>query len=428
MRKLKSLTLVLCVLLALLLPATVWAAPGDNLQLGDHGDDVKFLQQKLQQAGFYPAGELSGHFGLNTLLAVNEFEAEHKLNDDGIVTKEDWLVLAPEVYNTGGQAKHSDKVVLTYVQGNIGMHSLEENSQSIDYSAQFNAFVAPDGRVKFEYGVYPKDGMKIAKDNNIKPLLVVHNMANYPDNGYVSVTSKEVIHQVLNSPAKRQRAIKDTLQLVEKYGFAGVNIDFEAMPPSDRNQFTLFLTEMRQTMASRGYLVTAALQAKTEDNPSGYFGAFDYAKIGSVLDYAVVMTYDYNGPWGQAGPVAALPWVNDVLKYATSVMPSQKILMGVPAYGYRWSMANQKVVDTGVIQWQKAKELTKYGPIKWDNQSSSPYIKYNSSNLYHEAWFENKYSLEIKLQLINQYKLGGIALWKLGFEDDSFWKTVNDHL
>jgi spore germination protein YaaH len=422
------LVTVLFILMAVSVPVTSWAAPGDDLQLGDHSADVKFLQQKLQTKGFYPEGELSGHFGLDTLVAVKQFEKEKNLNADGKVTKEDWLMLAPEVYNQGGQAKNSDKVVLTYIQGNIGLDSLEKNGQFIDYSAQFNAFVAPDGSVKFEYGAYPKDGMRIAKNKNIKPLLVVHNMAHYKDNGYGSVTSKEVIHQVLNSAEKRKKTIQDTLRLVESYGFSGVNIDFESMVPSDRNLFTTFLTELRQVLAPKGYLVTAAIQAKTADNPSGYFGAFDYNKIGSILDYAVVMTYDYSGPWGEPGPVASLPWVNDVLKYTTSVIPSQKVLMGVPAYGYNWTMANNKVVASDVIWWKKANELTKYGPIQWDNKSSSPYLKYNKNNQHNEAWFENQYSLGIKLQLVDKYNLGGVALWKMGFEDATFWKTINEKL
>ena len=51
------------------------------------------------------------------------------------------------------------------------------------------------------------------------------------------------------------------------------------------------------------------------------------------------MTYDQNGSWWTTpGPVAGKEWMRRALQYAVSAVPSTKILMGLPAYGYDWNL------------------------------------------------------------------------------------------
>jgi spore germination protein YaaH len=104
-------------------------------------------------------------------------------------------------------------------------------------------------------------------------------------------------------------------------------------------------------------------------------------------------------------------------------MPKEKILMGIAAYGYDWSNAG-----TQTVLWNKVDSLAAwYGGARWDNQSSTPYfVYYDWQGNRHEVWFENKYSLRMKLDLANSYNIGGIAMWRLGLEDASFWQTVGE--
>lgn len=422
MKALKRLfAAVFLIMLAIWLPSAAWGWPGDELKLGSQGEDVKFLQQKLQQAGYYPEGELSSHFGLNTLVAVTQFEKANNLNTDGKVTEEDWKILAHELYEEE-QIKHSEKLVLTYyVSSKWAEQSMSKYGSYIDYSAKFSHYVTPDGNL---VGQVPLVGLDIAQKNNIKTLLVVHNMEG------PNAMDGKALHLLLNSTTKRQKLIQNILQLIEKYHFAGVNIDFEFVLPVDREQYSTFLAELKQVLAPKGYLVTAAIPAKTVDNPqNSWSGAYDYQKIGQLVDYVILMTYDEHGSWSKPGPVASLPWVEDVIKFATGKMPSKKILMGVPAYGNEWSGSTlETLVWTNTLIWKNINKLTQYGAVQWHDTYSAPYIIYNKNNLRHEAWFENRFSLNIKLNLIDKYNLTGIALWKLGLEDDTFWQTINEKL
>ncbi len=404
----RYLFLLLMVVAVFALPASALALPGDTeLKLGSQGEDVRLLQEKLQRAGFYPEGELTGHFGMTTLAAVMAFEKENNLTVDGRVTAEDWKVMFPE------DNKKSDNVVLGYyvknsVQDKLSYNSLANNGDVINFSAKFCFAVKEDGNL---VGSVPQDGMDIARKNNVQPLLVVHNMANGIDSKSVS--------KILNSPANMNRLVQNINLLVNQYNFAGVNIDFEGVPPQDREKYNTLLRELRNVLHSQGKLLTVAIPAKTMDMPNNsWSGAYNYQVIGQLVDYAVLMTYDEHWFGGSPGPIASAPWVNKVLKYASSQMPREKILMGVAAYGYDWSPKG-----TQTILWRNAYKLQQYGPIQWDNTSSSPYIKYYT-DVQHEAWFENKYSLAIKLDLAKQYNIAGIAVWRLGLEDDTFWQTV----
>ncbi len=63
-----------------------------DLQMGDHGNDVRILQEKLKILGFYPA-LINGDFGLATEAGVKAFQKEYSLPETGIVDEEMWELL-----------------------------------------------------------------------------------------------------------------------------------------------------------------------------------------------------------------------------------------------------------------------------------------------------------------------------------------------
>jgi GH18 family chitinase len=216
---------------------------------------------------------------------------------------------------------------------------------------------------------------------------------------------------------------KNILSLIEEHGFDGVNIDLEGVPAVDRSNYSTLLKELKAMLKPAGYLLTVSIPAKTRDNPlDNWNGAYDYAAIGEYADMVTLMTYDEHWAGGYPGPVASLSWVQQVLDYAVKSIPRGKILMGVAAYGYNWSSAG----GCSTVLWNKADALaSRNGGARWSDQYSAPYLIYYDQRGYrHEVWFENRFSLALKLDLANRYDLAGIAVWRLGFEDYSFWQTV----
>ena len=134
------------------------------------------------------------------------------------------------------------------------------------------------------------------------------------------------------------------------------------------------------------------------------------------------MTYEWGYTYGPPMAVAPLNMVRRVLDYAVDVMPSEKILMGVPNYGYDWTLPY--VSGTAASPLTNVRAVTLAGQMKaaieFDQAAQSPYFQYtDSAGARHEVWFEDARSIRAKLALAEEYDLGGISFWNL----NSLWRT-----
>ena len=115
--------------------------------------------------------------------------------------------------------------------------------------------------------------------------------------------------------------------------------------------------------------------------------------------------------------VAPLPNVRQVVEYAVTEIPTEKIMLGIPNYGYDWTLPFERGVSRAtsigndfaiVVAAQNGAE------IKYDEKSQSPYFKYISKdNKNHIVWFEDVRSIKKKFDLINEFNLRGGGYWNL---------------
>ena len=180
-------------------------------------------------------------------------------------------------------------------------------------------------------------------------------------------------------------------------------------------------------MGPKGYMVSATLPAKTADYlRDNWTGAYDYKAIGQYADRVIIMTYDEHWSGGVPGPVASYGWVEKVINYAVKEIPPQKLLMGIAAYGYDWSIdgKNGKAVTVSEIN----NYLKKYGgKILWNDTYKVPYYRYKDENGDDRiVWFENLQSSQFKMKLAKDKGLQGIAIWRLGLETKDFWNGISN--
>src|SRR5690606_10102289 len=131
--------------------------------------------------------------------------------------------------------------------------------------------------------------------------------------------------------------------------------------------------------------------------------AHDYAAHGTYSDFVVIMTYE----WGYSGgpPMAVSPIgpVREVLEYALTEMPGNKILMGQNLYGYDWTLP---FVPGGeyarAISPQQAIALARRmnAAIEYDYTAQAPFFRYiDEQGRTHEVWFEDARSIQAKFDL-----------------------------
>ena len=298
-------------------------------------------------------------------------------------------------------------------------HSLASFHSFLNETAILSFAATETGEI---VGTAPQEGLQLAREKKVGSFV---GISNAPKGNF----DPKVAHAVISDPGVRQKAIAKIVQVVKSNGFQGANIDFENMYPGDRAAYTAFITELATKMHAEGAKVYISVTAKTTDSPkSNWVGTFDYAALGKVVDRMQLMTYDENGSWGEPGPVASAPWVEKVLKYATSQVPAEKLLIGLPAYGYDWNLNDKKA--NKAVAWKATKLLTKKGAApKWDDKSKSPHLTYQAEDgSQHVVWYENPDSIRAKVQLAMKYKLAGVSVWRMGLEDESFWQAVQSGL
>ncbi len=266
--------------------------------------------------------------------------------------------------------------------------------------------------------------VRIGHRHNVKMLATVHNLLY--DEGVDF--AKQVIHQLVSSPQNMNAFALNLVRLVERYNLDGVDIDIEDVLEGDRERLTQLYREIGRVFDERGYFFSTAVPSKTgPTDPSLFAKPFDYPNLHQPTDQFVIMLYNEHGwPGSGPGPVVSIGRMEKVLRYAMTVMPKEKIVAAVSVFGFDFNL------DTGraaYVTYDRAVALAKQynQEITFDQETQTPMFAYtNAQGVKHEVWFENRASILAKAQLANRLGIRGLALWRLGMEDESMWTMLRE--
>jgi len=236
-------------------------------------------------------------------------------------------------------------------------------------------------------------------------------------------------HALMADATLRQRSVANLLGLVQREGFDGIHIDFEGLDGVDRPHLTAFMEELSAAFRAQGKWVTQAVPAREKELNVGWAGAFDYAALGRANDLIVLMAYGFRTASSTTpGPPADLPWVSRTVGFASGLIPPQKLLLGVPFYGYDWNTASGP--PARALHYSELAELVRARGITpgYDEASQTATLSYSDGGQRHEVWYEDARSLAAKLDLVEQYSLAGAAAWRLGHEDPQVWEAFGARL
>lgn len=215
----------------------------------------------------------------------------------------------------------------------------------------------------------------------------------------------------------QNRVIAAVIETMQRKGYQGLDIDFEYIPREDSNGFLRFLENVTEQLHDAGYPTHVDLAPKTyADQPGLLYEAHNYGAIGAIVDTVLLMTYEWGYAYGPPLAVAPLNRVREVVEYAVTEIPRDKILMGIPNYGYDWTLPYEKGDRATNIGNQYALRLAaRYGAeIRFDGPSASPFFNYrDEQGRRHIVWFEDIRSIAAKYDLIDEYALLGSGYWTI---------------
>ena len=264
-------------------------------------------------------------------------------------------------------------------------------------------------------------------------------------------TEKDILAGLLAKPASRTQIVDAIKTMVVTNNFDGIDLDFEGFAFVDSNKtwpktaplWTAFVKELSAALRAEKKLLSVSSPYVLDPTApqKGYY-VYAWAEIAPYIDRLRIMTYDYSV--AKVGPIGPISWTERTVQYAVTVMPASKVYVGVPGYGRDWVTAVTGVCPANVASVIKAgaKAATfvmrdaqtlaaSYGvtPIydeKFGEMTFSYQKVYNgttagglstSCTASRTAWYQDAKSYALRAELVNKYRLGGIAAWTIGMEE-----------
>jgi spore germination protein len=303
--------------------------------------------------------------------------------------------------------------------------ALEEGAREaapyLTYLAPFSFQALRDGSLKEPLlNNFPA----IARANNVVLMMVITNQENDQFND-------ELGRILLNDIPVQDKFLDNITATAKKYGFRDIHFDFEYLRPEDREAYNRFLRKAKARFSREGWLISTALAPKTSAEQKGrWYEAHDYRAHGEIVDFVVIMTYEWGYSGGPAQAVSPIGPVREVLEYAVSEMPSSKIMMGQNLYGYDWTLPFVQGTTARALSPQQAIELAAEFnvPIRFNTNAQAPLFNYTDrEGKRHEVWFEDARSIQAKFDLLKELKLRGMSYWKLGLSFPQNWLLITDN-
>lgn len=252
----------------------------------------------------------------------------------------------------------------------------------------------------------------------------------------------EVIGSIVNDPVtSANNLVSEVSPIMKDQGFTDLNLDIESFldaSPAAQANFTTFVKTVKNGMHTTVTLDLIPIALVKEK-------LYDARALGQIVDRIVLMTYDFhytgsftagaNAPIGGAGTTLEYD-TETAVKEALKVMPANKILLGIPLYGYEWetiqnasesatipggaSVASSARVEEVLSQCASCSAVT-------DPVAKEPYVIFPKNDYFNEIYFENADSMKTKIAMAQKYRLAGVALWALGYEDSTMLAPFTDY-
>ncbi len=300
--------------------------------------------------------------------------------------------------------------------GNALIETLNRTGDFLDVVAPGYFDLTSDGHLKLTAQFDPSTIEQMQKSN----YRVVPFLSNHWD--------RDVGRAALKN---RKTLIKEIVEIIERYNLDGINVDIENITHEDRDNFTLFIKELRESLP-KGKELSVAVPANPKGYTTGWYGAYDNKKLAEYADYLMLMTYDEHYDGGNSGPVASIQFVEGAIKYELKNVPSSKMVLGLPFFGRYWK-SDGSLKGKGISLIRVNELIKKYkGTVTFDNSTKSPKASINITGYEpgmpkgnYIIWFENEESILNKLELLKKYKLRGAGSWSLNQATQDIWNVYN---
>ena len=266
--------------------------------------------------------------------------------------------------------------------------------------------------------------IQAAIEEKIVPVLCITNFS-------ATEAGSTLAHTILSNNDIQERLLTTIITTMKEKGYRGINIDFENVLPADRVLYNQFLQLTVDRLHPEGFFVSTALAPKVSSEQKGLlYEAHDYEAHGRIVDFVVLMTYEWGYRLGPPQAISPLNEIKRVLDYAVTVIPRDKIFFGFQIYARDWVVPHVPGSEAETFSQQEAirRAVQHNVAIQYDETAQSPFFRYaDEQGQMHEVWFEDARSAQAKFDTVKNYRLRGISYWVLGYPFPQNWALLEDN-
>jgi len=308
----------------------------------------------------------------------------------------------------------------TNIYGQAGGQIVRDVAHNLSFVSPFAYRMKEDGTLE---SLDDNPTIQAAQSNMVIPIMCITNFS-------PTEAGTELAHTILSNPTLVETLLTNVINTMKNKGYRGLNIDFENVSPDDREHYNHFLERAVDRLHREGFLVSSSLAPKTSANQKGLLvEAHDYPVHGRLLDFVVLMTYEWGYRKGPPQAISPLHEIKRVIDYAVSVIPPNKIFMGFQIYARDWLLPHVQGQEAETFDMQETirRAVQHNAEIHYDEEAQSPYFRYtDNQGRTHEVWFEDARSAEAKFNLVKNYRLRGVSYWVLGYPFPQNWELLAD--
>lgn len=226
-----------------------------------------------------------------------------------------------------------------------------------------------------------------------------------------------------SSKKARTNMVNTLINDAEKYGFDGINLDFENIKSAYAKDYLQFVRELSIACERKGLVLST-------DNykPEAYNRCYNLKEQSRFVDYVIVMAYDEHYAGTDAGSVASLPFVKEAVEATVQLVGKEHVIAGIPFYTRIWTTTDGNTTSRAVGMQAAVDQLNSDGQVALWNDDCGQYVaSYTVGNSTRQIWFEEEKSIEVKMQIIQENNVAGVAGWKLGLEKSSVWSVISKY-